>query len=237
MIKDYFNINHIEYGEPYRNSEELSNMLGISQYLIIGKCKELGIDYPGLWGKKKDSYNIKYGTAEMCREWLWSNGYDRGYDDPKYKEYIKNGGEIPKWFRTFAWVSEGNVNSRFFNKRLQNQDDSIKKMGELYSKGYSYRLLSKEFGIPKTTIAKLIKKHGFKSSVDVKTKKKMTHKLENTKQGRPSLKVDLNHLRNHIYVNKIKKYRDFKNSGYPASLETIKRIHSNFKWEDYKYND
>lgn len=237
FIRDYFNPEHISYGECYRSIDDLVDILKIGHNTIKNKCKELGIDYPGLWGKKKDSYNIKYGTAEMCREWLWSNGYDRGYDDPKYKEYIKNGGEIPKWFRTFAWVSEGNVNSRFFNKRLQNQDDSIKKMGELYSKGYSYRLLSKEFGIPKTTIAKLIKKHGFKSSVDVKTKKKMTHKLENTKQGRPSLKVDLNHLRNHIYVNKIKKYRDFKNSGYPASLETIKRIHSNFKWEDYKYND
>jgi hypothetical protein len=234
-LVDYFNVEHVNYGDSFRSAEDLSEVLGISTYLIIQKCKELNIEYPGLYGKKKDSYNLKYGTPEMCREWLWSNGYDRGYDDPKYKEYIKNGGEVPKWFRTFAWVSEGNINSRFFNKRLQNQDDSIKKMGELYSKGYSYTLLSKEFGIPKTTIAKLIKKHGFESSVDVETKKKMTHKLNDNKLGHPIKSVDLNHLMNHIQVNKSETTRDFKNSGYGVSLETIKKRLPKFKWDDYKY--
>jgi hypothetical protein len=180
---------------------------------------------------------IKYGTPEMCREWLWNNKYDRGYDDPKYKQYLKDGGEIPKWFRTFAYVSEGKVNSRFFNKRLQTQDESINKIQELLNEGLSSRMISKQINIPFTTLNRIIGKNNLTSAFTTEELKKKTHKLNNTKHGRPLLNVDLNHLRNHIHVNKIKKYRDFKNSGYSASLETIGRIHPNFKWEDYKYKD
>lgn len=237
VLKDYFNVEYINYGDSFRNAEDLSEVLGISTYHIIQKCKELNIEYPGLYGKKKNSYNIKYGTAEMCREWLWDNGYDRGYDDPKYKKYIKNGGEIPKWFRTFAWVSEGKSNSRFFNKRLQNQDNSIEKMRELYSRGYSYELLSRELNIPKTTVANLVKKHGFVSEIDFNTKKKITHKINNTKLGQPIKEVNLNDLKNYINTNRIKTIRDFIKSGYGVSLETVKSRYPDFKWEDYKYKD
>jgi hypothetical protein len=237
FLIDYFNTEHISYGECYRNIVDLVDILKIGPNTIKKKCKELKIDYPGLYGTKKDSYNLKYGTPEMCREWLWNNGYDRGYDDPKYIQYIKNGGDIPKWFRTFAYVSEGKVDTRYYNKRLQNQDNAIERMGELYSNGYSYAMLSKELGIPKTTIAKLVKKHGFKTHVDFETKKKLTHKVNNTKLGQPIKEVDLNHLQKHIIKHKIKTTREFKKSGYDLSLATIERRHPNFKWEDYKYND
>lgn len=237
VLVDYFNVEHVNYGDSFRSAEDLSELLGISTYLIIQKCKELNIKYPGLYGKKKDSYNLKYGTPEMCREWLWSNGYDRGYDDPKYKEYIKNGGEIPKWFRTFAWVSEGNINSRFFNKRLQNQDNSTDKIQSLLNEGLSSRMISKQINIPFTTLNRIIEKNNLTSPFTSEELKKKTHKINNTKLGQPTKDVDLNHLRDYIHVNKIKTIREFKKSGYSVSLATVERRHPNFKWDDYKYID
>ena len=176
-----------------------------------------------------------YWTPEMCREWLWSNGYDRGYDDPKYVKYIKNGGEVPKGFRTFAYVAEGEVNTRFFNKRLQEQDSSISKIQKLLNEGFSSRMISKQIKIPFSTLNRIIEKNNLISPFTAEELKKKTHKLNNTKLGQPIKEVDLKHLQKHINKHKCETTREFKKSGYHISLQTIERRHPDFKWEDYKF--
>ena len=185
FLIDYFNPEHISYGECYRNVVGLVDILKIGPNTIMKKCKKLKIEYPGLYGIKKDSYNVKYGTPEMCREWLWDNGYDRGYDDPKYKKYIKDGGDVPKWFRSFPFISEGKANSRFFNKRLQEQDNSSSKIQELLNEGLSSRMISKRINIPFTTLNRIIDKNNLTSPFTSEELKKKTHEINNTKLGRP----------------------------------------------------
>jgi hypothetical protein len=104
--------------------------------------------YSNIQHQKKIFKRDKYMTPIECREWLWKNFWFRGYDDPEYKKYVKNDGELPKGFRTFPWVAPGKTNSRFFNKRLVELDSKIKSISELYSNGNSLRIISKKLNIP-----------------------------------------------------------------------------------------
>jgi DNA invertase Pin-like site-specific DNA recombinase len=145
-----------------------------------------------LWKQKRELSNKKYTymSPELCRDWLWGMGFFRGYDDPKYKSYVKNGGDLPKGFRTFPWVSEAETNSRFFNKRLIEQDNNIEIIRKMYGEGFSLTIISEKLNIPKTTLCRIIDKNNITSEIPISIKQEVTHRLHKTKKGRPKNKIN-----------------------------------------------
>lgn len=140
----------------------------------------------------KKEQNLKkhtYMSPEDCREWLWTKEFYRGYDDPKYKKYVKEGGELPKGFRTFPWVSEAETNSRFFNRRLVEQDNSIDTIRQMYTEGFSLSIISEKLSIPKTTLNRIIKKNNITTEVPIGLRQQVTHRLRKVKKGRPKNKT------------------------------------------------
>jgi hypothetical protein len=193
--------------------------------------------YSDIQHQKKIFNRENYMSPLECRNWLWNMGFNRGYSDPKYKNHIKSGKNLPEGFRTFPWIGPGKTNNRFFNKKLVERDNQIDLISKLYFEGNSLTIISETLKIPKTTLARIIKRNNLKTEITIGERQRKTHELKSTKKGRDIIRVSFKSVVDHINKYKIRTTREFKKSGFSISLDTIKKRFPHFNWEDYKYKN